>query len=80
MTNSYKKLLKKITNTEKRLKPNRQEISAILDLEIEERNSLKDNEAIEDYKNLKENIGMCSFSLAYQPVKVKTQKWQYADY
>ncbi len=86
MTSSYQKILKKITDTEKRLKPNQQDISALMDLEIEERNVMininKDDDVVEEYKTLKENIsgGMTNrFSLAYQPIKINKRKWSHQD-
>lgn len=78
MASSYHKLLKKITDTEKRLKPGRQEISALMDLEFEEMESCNKENIVEEYKNLRENMNgavMDSYSLAYQPAKIKTKKW-----
>ena len=81
MGNSYRNILKKITNTEKRLRPSKQELNAILDYEIEQQE--QQNEVIEDYKNFKENIAelaMDNFNLAYQPIKIKPKRWAAYDY
>lgn len=80
MRNSYNKFLKKMTNVEKRLKPNNQEISAILDHELEENTGLlqQKEDIVEEYRNLKENmnaVSMDCYSLAYSPVKTKHRKW-----
>jgi len=84
MTNPYHKILKKITDTEKRLKPNKHDISAILDYELNEAHSLtnQDYEIVDEYKTLKDNIASAmsnNFNLAYQPVKIKTRKWSHTD-
>lgn len=84
MTSSYQKILKKITDTEKRLKPNKCDINAIVDYEMTERTALACNEddVIDEYKILKENIcgGFSgSFALAYNPIRIKNRKWSQQD-
>ncbi|OGI02916.1 MAG: hypothetical protein A2Y25_09895 [Candidatus Melainabacteria bacterium GWF2_37_15] len=89
MSSSYQKILKKIIDTEKRLKPNKQDISALMDYEINERNALlyqnegQNEDIIEEYKNLKDNISAASMNnvhLAYQPIKVKPRRWSHQDF
>jgi len=84
MSSSYQKILKKITDTEKRLKPNKQDISNLMELENEERKALNINndDIVEEYRNLKENISGnigCCYSLAYHPVKITKRKWSHQD-
>lgn len=84
MTSSYRKILQKITDTEKRLKPTKTEISEIMDYELNENISHKNTEddIVEEYKNLKDNI-TGSFSgnmhLAYNPITLKNRKWSNQD-
>ena len=86
MASAYQKILKRIVDTEKRLKPTQHDISAILDFELTESthyNYNEDNDVVEEYKNLKNNIANgvnnC-YNLAYQPVKIKPRRWAKYDY
>ena len=79
MVCTYQKILKKIADTDKRLKLNKQDISNILDSEMEEKKFLnnQDDNVLEEFKNLKDNIvmnNMANYTLAYQPIKIKIQK------
>jgi hypothetical protein len=75
----HQKILKKIIDLEKRLKPNKQDVTELLDYEFDENSWIKqDIEIIEEYNNLKDNMmtGMDSYNLAYQPMKIKVRKWR----
>ena len=79
MSCAYQKILKKITDTDKRLKLNKQDISDILNFEMEEKNILnkQDDSIIEEFKLLKDTIvmyNMNNYILAYQPIKIKSNK------
>ncbi len=82
MVSSYKKIFEKITKTEKKLRSTENSTSLSILEKYEDKKNLilrQDNEAVEEFRNLKENINTTSvnsYSLAYQPVTVKNQKWR----
>ncbi len=81
MVSTCRKILEKIRDAEEKLKSSKYTILKTTDKCMTKRNLLikEDNEAIEEFKRLKENItesNQGNYSPAYQPVTVKNTGWQ----
>lgn len=82
MVRNYQKLLEKIKETEQTIKADKQNCS-----DVDENRSKvflinSCDDVLEDYKNLKENITenpVKNYNLAYQPIRVKSEKWSTLD-
>ncbi len=79
MRSGYKSLLEKINESEKKLSPKRTYNFVQENKESQKSYLMKqDCEAVEEFKNLKENITAGSFKSytpAYQPVAVRNNQW-----
>lgn len=74
----YQQILKKISDTEKKLKLSTQESSTVVGFDINKINTtVNDENIVEEYRDLKENIreiSMGNCNLAYQPVQITTRR------